>query len=214
MSAAVSAPICLVRAPAFCTFVFYTVTASIGPAIMTSGNYTLLYSGGTSDRTTVLFIARRAVSGVDVESLTAYKSPALHHQIRRKRIHHRSFRQCIYLGARRPDGILPEPLHLRPHHLDGRDRKRHGDHQMPDRLHPRPLRHLGQEHCRPGPHRQTGARALHRNRLMQSKSTEPSRPVLSCFIFIRLFRGPSPIGPQTAGPQPSVFFISQSFSRL
>ena len=64
MSAAVSAPICLVRAPAFCTFVFYTVTASIGPAIMTSGNYTLLYSGGTSDRTTVLFIARRAVSGV------------------------------------------------------------------------------------------------------------------------------------------------------
>ena len=64
MSAAVSAPICLVRAPAFCTFVFYTVTASIGPAIMTSGNYTLLCSGRTTARASSLFIARRAVSGV------------------------------------------------------------------------------------------------------------------------------------------------------
>ena len=62
MSAAVSASICLVRAPAFCTFMFYTVTASTDLAIMTSRNYTLLCSDGTS-RTTGLFIARRAVSG-------------------------------------------------------------------------------------------------------------------------------------------------------
>ena len=64
MSATVSVSICLVRAPAFCAFVFYTVTASTNPAIMTSGNYTLLCSGRTTARTTSLFIARRAVSGV------------------------------------------------------------------------------------------------------------------------------------------------------
>ena len=64
MSAAVSASIRLVRAPAFCTFMFRAVTASADPAITTSGNYTLLCSGGTVARAPGFLISRRAVSGI------------------------------------------------------------------------------------------------------------------------------------------------------
>ena len=69
-----------------------------------------------------------------------------HHQIRRKCIHYRAFRQRLHLGHCSPARILPEQVYKHERYLDALHSQRHGSHQVLYRLCLRQVWHLGKEY--------------------------------------------------------------------